>query len=367
MSATPSPRLRTKLAFTAASVVVSLGLAETVASAVHHGAFPFLNVFEPDPELGVRLRANASTRVRSRSGRVTDIRINALGFRGKEWPKPGEVTESDAVRVLLLGDSQMFGYGVDEPLAVASQLERAGHVTVLDAAVPTFGPPDYVLALRQLAPKFRPRFVIFVANAANDWFEPVPNRQRTTAQDGWATRFGTPAATWFPFRDYVMGRSHLALGIRQITSYVGDAQPAPSQSALRLKADLPMLRRGSPPYRSTITPNLKAAVDVCAGLGCEVIAVALPLDVQVNGAEWKKYRGAVGADLTDTEALLDDFIADARALQVPAVNLMSPLRAAEPGAFLDDDYHLSPKGHRVVAEAIAPLLHGAEASLGGKP
>lgn len=359
----------------AASVVVSLVAAEAVASVVHRGAYPFLNLFEPDAELGVRLRANASTRVRSRSGRVTDIRTNSLGFRGREWPDGAssaahagapDPSAGDAVRVLLLGDSQMFGYGVDEGSAVAAHLERGGRVSVLNASVPTWGPPDYVIALRGLAPRYRPRFVLFVANAANDWFEPVPNRKRTTAQDGWATRAGTAPAPWFPFRDYLVGRSHLALGVRQLTSYVGDASPPPSQSALRLKSDVRTLRRGSPPHRSTITPNLKAAVDLCAGLGCEVIAVALPLDVQVHAAEWAKYRAAP-VDLSETEALLDDFVADARALQVRAVNLLAPLRGAEPGAFLDDDYHLSPKGHRVVADAIAPLLRGEQATLEGTP
>ena len=361
----PPPRFRTKLALATVSVVVSVVVAEAVASLAHGGAYPFLNVFERDAELGVRLRANASTRVRSRSGRVTNIRTNSLGFRGREWD--GTHTPArDAVRVLLLGDSQMFGYGVDERSYLAAQLEEGGRITVLNASVPTWGPPDYVIALRSLAPQYRPRFVLFVANAANDWFEPVPNRRRTTAQDGWATRFGTPPAPWFPFREYVMGRSHLALGVRQITSYVGDAQLPPSQSALRLKTDLGTLRRGTPPHRSTVTPNLKAAVDVCAELGCEVIAVALPLDVQVNAAEWAKYRAAP-ADLTDTEALLDDFVADARELQVAAVNLLPPLRGAEPGAFLDDDYHLSPKGHRVVADAIAPLLRREQVTLGETP
>ncbi len=124
-----------------------------------------------------------------------------------------------------------------------------------------------------------------------------------------------------------------------------------------------MLRRGSPPHRSTITPNLKAAVDVCADLGCEVIAVALPTDVQVSAAEWTKYRGSAPVDLTDTEALLDDFVADARGLGLRAVNLLAPLRAAEPGAFLDDDYHLSPRGHRVVADALLPILRLEEATL----
>ncbi len=238
------PRLRTRLFFLASSVAFSLGLAEGIASLLHGGAYPFLNVFQPDSALGVRLRPDTSTRIRSRSGRITDIRTNSLGFRGRNWSS-GE--ESGVPRALLLGDSQMFGYNVDERSSLASLLEQGGRVAVLNAAVPTWGPPDYVIALRQLAPKYRPRFVLFVANAANDWFEPVPNRRRTTAQDGWATRAGTPEPSWFPFRGYVMGRSHLMLGARQITSYMGDAQLPTTQSALRLKTDLRILRKGSPP------------------------------------------------------------------------------------------------------------------------
>ena len=90
--------------------------------------------------------------------------------------------------------------------------------------------------------------------------------------------------------------------------------------------------------------------------------MALPLDVQVSPLEWPKYRTR-GEDLRATEILLEDFIADARAIGVPSVNLLPALRAAEPGAFLRDDYHLSAQGHQVAAAAIAALLEGPTASL----
>ena len=47
---------------------------------------------------------------------------------------------------------------------------------------------------------------------------------------------------------------------------------------------------------------------------------------------------------------------DAADLGVVAIDLLSPLQQASPGAFLPDDYHLSDKGHRAVARAIYPLV-----------
>src|SRR5262249_8393713 len=118
---TGKPSRRARLALIGASILVSLGLAEVMASLVHHRAFPYLNIFEPDPLLGVRLRPNATARIRSRSGRVTEIKTNAQGFRGRDWA----TTPTTPTRVLLLGDSQMLGYNVDEQAALASQLESS--------------------------------------------------------------------------------------------------------------------------------------------------------------------------------------------------------------------------------------------------
>jgi hypothetical protein len=261
--------------------------------------------------------------------------------------------------VLLLGDSQMLGYGVDWPSTIAPELERAlGGAVVLDAAVPSWGPAEYVTALAELAPRYRPRTVLFVANAANDWFEAaVPNRKRTTARDGWAARFGDGATAprAFPGRAFLMGRSHLVLAARQLAGYIGGAELPPSSAALTLARDVSRLRRAEPGHRSPVTPALLAAADACRALGCRVVAVALPLDVQVSPAEWRKYREPAH-DLGATEALLDDFVADARDAGLGAVNLLPALRDAEPGAFLPDDYHLSPRGHRAAAQAIAHAL-----------
>lgn len=395
-TALPSAPLsgRRKLVLSLGSLCLSLAAAEFLASTVHRGAFPFLNIFQADARYGVRLMANATTRVRSRDGHLTDIRTNSLGFRGPEWPKPVDwpaaenAAPSENVpsgrsnsaaapqpspadpfglgeRVLILGDSQMFGYGVPYSESTSAHLETVlgRNSRVLNASVPSWGPSEYLLALSEWVPLHRPRYVLFVANAANDWFETVPNIRRTTARDGWAARAGTPEESWFPFRSFLLGRSHLVLAIRQLARHLGDPELPPAVAALRLKKDIAQLRPRHRPegFRSPLTPSLRTASDACAKLSCQLVAVALPLDVQVDSSEWRKYR-VPPEDLAMTEAILEDFIADAQDLRIRAVSLLPSLRYAEPGAFLPDDYHLSPRGHRAVADAIARALLDTSAS-----
>jgi SGNH hydrolase-like domain, acetyltransferase AlgX len=329
------------------SAFAGLCLAEGLVRLWDGDAFPYLNLFVADSEYGVRLRPNATARTRSRSRRVTEIRTNSLGFRGPEWP-PAEH------RILVVGDSQMMGYGVDWPETLAPALERelGGGVAVLDAAVPSWGPMEYARAVEEWVARLHPREVLFVANVANDWLEAgVPNRVRTGVRDGWAAAPNDHIRD-FPGRQWLLGRSHLVFAARELLHAVhaGD-EGLPANTALRLAGDLPKLLGN----RSRLAPALERAARACEHAGCRLIAVALPLDVQVSPREWRKYRAAA-RDVGPTEALQRQFLDEARALGLVAVDLLPPLRAAEPGAFLDDDYHLSPRGHQACARALARAI-----------
>ncbi|MFO0749419.1 MAG: hypothetical protein U1F43_27690 [Myxococcota bacterium] len=352
------------------SLIASLAMAEVVAGVIRHHAFPFLNLYMEDPVFGVRLEPDASTRLKSRSGHITDIRTNALGFRGADWtPAPDDLAPGRSVagRVMLLGDSQVFGYGVEEDETFGARLAAMlgpGH-EVLNAATPTWGPPEYVASLAELGPRFRPEFVIYVANVANDWSEVrVPNARRTTARDGWArTRVGEEEPpSDFPGRRFLLGRSHLVYALRALFHAADDGAPVLATSATRLVHDLPWLLQPDPPYRSRLTSSVLAAVDACKPIGCTVIVVGLPLDVQVHPAEWQKYDNEKPIDTGATYRLLGTLLADARAHGVATLDLLPVLRAVSPGAFQADDYHLSPRGHDAVARALAPLLAHASPS-----
>lgn len=200
-------------------VQVSVGLALGLTAAElafwwrDDGAFPHLNLYVPDPELGVRLRPEESQRIRVATNDVTTLHTNSHGLRGGEWPTP------TANEVIVVGDSQVFGLGVNDDETFSAQLETALGVTVINAGVPTYGPREALALASEVARERGAHRVVLVVNVANDFFElDRPNHQRHAVWDGWAVRRETAptTSTWFPFRDLVMRRSHVVFALRRL-------------------------------------------------------------------------------------------------------------------------------------------------------
>ncbi len=97
---------------------------------------------------------------------------------------------------------------------------------------------------------------------------------------------------------------------------------------------------------SALTPHLRQAKATCDAYGASLLVVALPMDLMVSPAEWAKYGGAHPIDMAPTRILVDDVVASAEALGAEALDATPALAAAEPGAFLDGDIHLTPRGQR---------------------
>jgi hypothetical protein len=77
--------------------------------------------------------------------------------------------------------------------------------------------------------------------------------------------------------------------------------------------------------------------------------------VQVSQAEWAKY-GVAPVDMDVTKVLNEDVVVATRAAGAEALDALPALAEAEPGAFLDGDLHMTPKGHRALGEALAKVL-----------
>jgi hypothetical protein len=89
--------------------------------------------------------------------------------------------------------------------------------------------------------------------------------------------------------------------------------------------------------------------------GARLVVLILPLDVQVSADEWRKY-GAKPIPMEPSLAFTTELVALCRSLGVSVLDALPPLAAAEPGAFLDKDIHMTPKGHAAVAAALAATL-----------
>ena len=194
-------------------------IAEAAFQVRDHGAFPHLNVYVADAERGVRLRPGAEERVSFNGNPVTRVRINADGFRGSDLPAPAPGD------VLVIGDSQVFGLGVEEVETFSAQLAASlpgRHV--LNLGVPTYGPPEYgavlaeALAHRTAGSAAAPT-VVYSINLAKDLFEATrPNVERHAAWDGWAVRVETAPehSPSFPGRALLFRESHAVFALRSL-------------------------------------------------------------------------------------------------------------------------------------------------------
>ncbi|WP_272089261.1 alginate O-acetyltransferase AlgX-related protein [Nannocystis bainbridge] len=216
----------------AGQIAVGLGLGlvatECAFAMRDEWAFPHVNFYVADPQLGVRLQPGAAMEFRLPPNPRTSIHVNASGYRGPEWPAP------QAGEIVVVGDSQVFGLGVadDETFSVGLA-ERTGR-PVINAGVPTYGPREYLEVARELLTSRKPATVVVVLNFVNDPFElERPNTERHAVWDGWAVRRETAPAEMpqFPGRAWLMSRSHAVYAVRRWLHARGSAGAPESDDA----------------------------------------------------------------------------------------------------------------------------------------
>ena len=123
---------------------VGLAIAEVTFSMRDEGAFPHLNVYVADEELGVALEPRSITRLRVATNPVTEIHIGPGGFRGSALAPPSDD------EILVVGDSQVFGLGVNDDETLSAVLATLLDRPVINGGVPTYGPLEYTAVVRRV-------------------------------------------------------------------------------------------------------------------------------------------------------------------------------------------------------------------------
>ncbi len=316
---------------------------------------------------------------------------NSLALRGpREYgPKPPGVR-----RVLMLGDSFVFGVGVNDADTFCARLQRAldqrgARVEIINAGVGSYSPLLHYLALRDRYLPLEPDAVVLwfdFGDLQNDFF--YERNVRSGPHGELAACDPNYTDGRFDWGRYLREHSALAkyinnklirtiqkaqiLGWRRyllIALRGGSAKGAIANLKgrerqhtdplhydqllmIRDRAYLPEIER----HWQRTGRYLLMIHDLLQARGIPLVLAAYPYGVQVGPDQWAKGRTAFGFEtgVTYDDPFPFDFLADfAKAHDLPFINVAPAFSAArqEP-LFYDWDGHFTPAGHRIVAEAL---------------
>ena len=118
--------------------------------------------FITDPQLGWKAGASLKDIPLEARNRTYVVSTNYMGFRGK-WPANHEVVN------VVQGDSNVFGFGLDEADTLASQLSRNGHRLCVNLGISGYDLHQYILQYGEVKPKLHVKHRIVIMTLGNDY------------------------------------------------------------------------------------------------------------------------------------------------------------------------------------------------------
>lgn len=350
----PSPvhKSAANLFLLACSVVATLGVLELALRVFHPQQQFSVLVTTWDPELGLRQIPGAKGCI-VRSEFRTDVVINSKGLRDREYPY---ARPAGTKRVLCLGDSFTWGFGVDEDQTFAKVLETLLGTTfglthrweVINAGVYNTGTAHQLAYFDAEGYKYDPDVVVLCFCPANDFWNNTSSGLYTL-RDGrlikHTARISRPVrlrclAQRIPGYSVLFGRSHLVTFIkyriiarliyrRHVPDRAGDPRPS---LAAEQRAE-------------ALTRQLMATLhEHCTSRNCSLAVMVVP-----------------EADCSIPQPCTRDLIDYIKRDGIQYVDL-SPRFAEEAKQGIDNFYpldgHWNRTGHRLAAEILYELLVG---------
>lgn len=314
-----------RIALVAAAGTIALGAGEVIARV--NGFQPFRRTyvgersdgpspnFVKDERTGWRIRPH-HTFEQVVDGRTAVYRSNAQGFRADA---DFDTAETRPV-VALIGDSFVFGIGVNAESTMAAHLGRAlPAVAVYNFALPGTGMDQIWLSLRHQASRYRPRLI--VAGFIDEDFERSQTAFRAR-QNFTKPLFRLEADTLRParFEDrpnvlFRLVERHSALHQAWLVAWRNAGHERPVGDWWRLNGAI-----------------VRAMADDARRLGAPIVFVRMPRHVAMR--DFRTFR---------------ELMAE---LAAPYLDLADPSVQRHSGLHFATDSHINDAGHRFVADAL---------------
>jgi hypothetical protein len=290
---------------------------------------PWRDLIAFDQALGWKPRAGIDGHVVEERDDVFRVATDAEG-----WPGPGRLDDAD---VIALGDSHVFGYGVDPPVAFWS---RTGPMRIKPVGAPGYNMAQELLLLRELGPRLRGKTVAWFVYPGNDLFDNLspqidgyraPFVRRRPEDGAWEiVDRHVSAAPWTASRGR-RGRFHL-----------------PVLAALHAPTPLAERAQGAAAYLLAEGRHLCET----AGARLVVVVIPVPLTLSPRGIALLEQHADPGTRI-DPGRPERGLAGSCEVLGVPCLRLSAHLERAD---YKPVDDHWTPRGHRRVARALAGFV-----------
>lgn len=362
-------------ALLAGSLVVALLLGEIVVRIFVPQQLIMIrpDIWEPADTLGYVARPNVNTTVNT-GERTVHLYTDSLGMR----VGAGGRTHAHAkTRVLVMGDSFMEALQVEYPQSFPALLEegltrRLGRpVSVWDAGVDGWDPPQYLVRTRQILAHHSFNLVVVALYLGNDLVI-SPRAYRPPRHPAERHHFRLPRnlsrkeivdATLYPINDFLEVRSQLFIFFRTRLRTL--------LTRLGLSAmDIPVgiLRRDASSPMWNVTAHVCANIATLAAQhGARTIFALIPPEYAVVPTEAAQIRDGFGIDSSSVDGNQPNrlLLRALRALHLTAVPAEPAFdSAAVKGVQIYGtvDRHLTPDGHRLLERVVEPVAANALAS-----
>jgi lysophospholipase L1-like esterase len=354
-------RLAVNLGVALAAVALALGALEVtlrlldVRTASYHAIAGFT---VNDPVLGWRLAPSRETTFQGAHFAV-HVSQNAEGLRDRHYPY---ARDAGRRRILVLGDSVVWCWGVEQAACFTEQLESAlSDTDVINAGVPGYSTAQEMLLYEREGRKYRPDLVILVV-VPNDLTDNLDPRGPRFRVDG-----GRLVLTNLPLRrrknavgEWLQAHSRLFAQVSYLVAIAGasiarthgedgdDRHPTPGATLVTNPAATP---EPAPPPAPSLRPAGRITGE--ARPLAEALMDRLAKDVRRDGAKLAVVLEVMDADLKRWQL---DFWS---ARDVPVLDLAPVLVSAERAGLhprLDGDPHISAAGQVLVAKALVAFL-----------
>jgi len=265
--------------------------------------------YTADPPGRYRLSPGYSGRIYNRAEYSNAIRINQQGLRGGEL---GARTP-DGLRILTIGDSFVFGVGVEDTetftALLAERFSSSGTETEgLNAGIPAFGVPDAVSWMSRHGVDLEPDLVIMAIFLGNDLVDASPDREEILLVDGLLV----PGKSSGGVKAWAYRHSHLYVAIKGLLEQPG-LLPLRSRLGLGEPWKVRTLREEFGVYKTSAASDLAAAIEatdqalgrltaLAQAEGFSLMSILIPSEIQVDPERWKGGLASLALDPEDYDA-----------------------------------------------------------------